>query len=81
MVALSVSISANTSPFFTASPTFLCHPAITPSVIVSLRRGIKTTSSIAAASMASVPRTWVAIGAAASFSATGCEGAKVPPPA
>ena len=47
MVALSVSISANTSPFFTVSPTFLCHPAITPSVMVSLNLGINTTSSIA----------------------------------
>ena len=46
MVALSVSISAKISPFFTASPTFFCHPAITPSVMVSLKRGIKTTSSI-----------------------------------
>ena len=52
MVALSVSISANTSPFFTVSPTFLCHPAMTPSVIVSLNLGIKTTSSIAGTSMA-----------------------------
>ena len=46
MVALSVSISANTSPFLTASPTFFCHPAITPSVMVSLKRGIKTISSL-----------------------------------
>ena len=46
MVALSVSISASTSPFFTASPTFLFHVAITPSVMVSLNLGIKTTSSI-----------------------------------
>ena len=50
MVALSVSISANTSPFVTLSPTFLCQPAITPSVIVSLKRGINTTSSIVLAS-------------------------------
>src|SRR5678815_1681177 len=34
------------SPFLTASPTFFCQLAITPSVIVSLRRGINTTSSI-----------------------------------
>ena len=46
MVALSVSISASTSPFFTVSPTFLFHPAITPTSIVSLSLGIKTTSSI-----------------------------------
>ena len=52
MVALSVSISANTSPFLTVSPTFFCQPAITPSVIVSLKRGISTTSSIAATSSA-----------------------------
>jgi hypothetical protein len=45
-VALSVSISASNSPFFTGSPTFLCQAAITPSVIVSLRRGIKITSAI-----------------------------------
>ena len=54
MVALSVSISASTSPFLTVSPTFLCHPAITPSVMVSLSRGINTTSSMAATSMAGV---------------------------
>ena len=52
MVALSVSISANTSPFLTVSPTFFCQPAITPSVMVSLKRGISTTSSIAATSTA-----------------------------
>ena len=46
MVALSVSISANTSPLVTLSPSFLCQPAITPSVMVSLKRGINTTSSI-----------------------------------
>ena len=51
MVALSVSISANTSPFETLSPTFLCQPAITPSVMVSLKRGINTTSSIVLASI------------------------------
>ena len=47
IVALSVSMSANTSPFLTESPICLCHPAITPSVIVSLNLGINTTSSIA----------------------------------
>ena len=52
MVALSVSISANTSPFLTVSPTFFCQPAITPSVMVSLKRGMSTTSSIAATSSA-----------------------------
>ena len=52
MVALSVSISANTSPFLTVSPTFFCQPAITPSVMVSLKRGISTTSSMAATSNA-----------------------------
>src|ERR1700676_1026249 len=46
MVALSVSISASMSPFFTVSPTFLCHSAITPSVMVSLNLGIRITSSI-----------------------------------
>ena len=51
MVALSVSISANTSPLATLSPTFLCQAAITPSVIVSLKRGINTTSSIVLASI------------------------------
>ena len=39
-------MSANTSPFLTISPICLCHPAITPSVMVSLNLGIKTTSSI-----------------------------------
>src|SRR6185312_2674731 len=46
MVALSVSTSASNSPFFTGSPTFLCQAAITPSVMVSLNRGIKITSAI-----------------------------------
>ncbi len=46
MVALSVSISASISPFFTTSPTCLCQADITPSVMVSLSRGINTTSSI-----------------------------------
>ena len=46
MVALSVSISAISSPDFTVSPTFLCHLAITPSVIVSLIFGIRTISAI-----------------------------------
>ena len=54
MVALSVSISANTSPLVTLSPIFLCHPAITPSVMVSLKRGINTTSSIALRSATAV---------------------------
>ena len=63
MVALSVSMSAKISPFFTASPTFFCHPAITPSVIVSLKRGIKTTSSIEEISIEAVVS--VGIGAVA----------------
>ena len=46
MVALSVSTSANKSPDFTLSPTFLCHSTITPSVIVSLIRGMRITSAI-----------------------------------
>jgi hypothetical protein len=32
--------------FFYGSPTFLCQAAITPSVIVSLRRGINITSAM-----------------------------------
>ena len=46
MVALSVSTSANKSPLRTGSPTCLCQEAITPSVIVSLNRGIKITSAM-----------------------------------
>ena len=46
IVALSVSISASNSPDFTLSPTFLCHFATTPSVMVSLNLGIRTTSAI-----------------------------------
>ena len=45
-MALSVSISANKSPFLTVSPTFLCQAATTPSVMVSLKRGINITSAI-----------------------------------
>ena len=56
-MALSVSISAKTSPFLTVSPICLCHPAITPSVIVSLNLGINTTSSIAETSAAGVELT------------------------
>ncbi len=40
MVALSVSTSQSTSSDFTASPTFLFHETIFPSVIVSLKSGI-----------------------------------------
>ena len=64
MVALSVSISANTSPLVTLSPTFLCQPAITPSVIVSLKRGINTTSSIVLASILFVVVAGLAVEAA-----------------
>ena len=46
MVALSVSISASNSPLETLSPTFLCQAAITPSVMVSLKRGILIISAI-----------------------------------
>ena len=46
MVALSVSISASTSPDSTWSPTFLCHSATTPSVMVSLSFGMRTISAI-----------------------------------
>src|SRR6185312_2587702 len=42
MLALSVSISARTSPFFIWSPGFLSHCEIVPSCIVSLRRGMVT---------------------------------------
>ena len=35
---------------------------------------------MAAASTVWAPETWEAIGAATSFSAVGCAGAKVPPP-
>src|SRR5690606_35627344 len=38
--------SAITSPVFILSPTFLCHFAITPSDMVSLILGIRTTSAI-----------------------------------
>ena len=63
MVALSVSISANTSPFETLSPSFLCQPAITPSVMVSLKRGINTTSSIVLASILFVVVAEIVVGA------------------
>src|SRR5882757_1243959 len=42
MVALSVSISQITWPDFTTSPTFTCHLASLPSVIVGERAGIRT---------------------------------------
>jgi hypothetical protein len=42
MVALSVSISQITWPDFTTSPTFTCHLASLPSVMVGDRAGIKT---------------------------------------
>ncbi|MNE09250.1 hypothetical protein D3C80_1019220 [compost metagenome] len=45
-VALSVSISASNSPDFTVSPTFLCHSATTPSVMVSLNLGMLMISAI-----------------------------------
>src|SRR6266851_1266696 len=46
MVALSVSISASTSPDFTFSPTALTHLAILPSVIVGDRAGIRISTGI-----------------------------------
>ena len=55
-------MSAKISPFLTESPTFFCHPAITPSVIVSLKRGIKTTSSILLKSILSALATTGAAG-------------------
>ena len=64
IVALSVSMSANTSPFLTESPICLCHPAITPSVIVSLNLGINTTSSIAEKSAVGAAGVELAAGAA-----------------
>src|SRR3546814_10068790 len=42
MVALSVSISASTSPAWTASPSLMSHLASLPSVIVGDRAGIRT---------------------------------------
>ena len=45
IVALSVSISARISPSETLSPTFFNHVATVPSVIVSLKRGIVTTTT------------------------------------
>ena len=41
MVALSVSISAITSPEETVSPSFTCHLARTPSSIVGERAGMR----------------------------------------
>src|ERR1700730_2154845 len=52
MLALSVSISARTSPFFIWSPGFLSHCEIVPSCIVSLRRGMVTSD------MAYPPAAW-----------------------
>ena len=43
MVALSVSTSANESSDFTLSPTLKFHLFITPSVMVSLRAGMRIT--------------------------------------
>src|SRR6187402_2657433 len=45
IVALSVSISARISPSTTLSPTFFNQEATVPSVIVSLKRGIVTTTT------------------------------------
>ena len=45
IVALSVSISARISPSLTLSPTFFNQVATVPSVIVSLKRGIVTTTT------------------------------------
>src|SRR5882762_3849533 len=42
IVALSVSISQSTCPDFTTSPTFTCHLASLPSVMVGDRAGIRT---------------------------------------
>ena len=70
-------MSASTSPFLTVSPICLCHPAITPSVIVSLNLGINTTSSIAETSIVGVDGAAVVVaGALVAFSA----GAGADPP-
>ena len=45
IVALSVSISANISPSSTKSPTFFNQLATVPSSMVSLKRGIVTTTT------------------------------------
>src|SRR5580658_2052353 len=47
IVALSVSISASTSPALTVSPTCLCHLVILPSVMVGDSAGISTAVVIA----------------------------------
>ncbi len=47
IVALSVSISARISPSSTLSPTFFSQVATVPSVIVSLKRGIVITFTLA----------------------------------
>ena len=46
IVALSVSISARLSPFFTGSPTFFSHLASSPSSMVSDRRGMTTSDMV-----------------------------------
>ena len=51
IVALSVSISANVSPFATWSPTLLCHLTTVPTDMVSLNLGISITIDMANQSM------------------------------
>src|SRR5947208_16817733 len=46
MLALSVSISAMTSPFLTSSPSCFSQRAIVPASMVSLRRGMTTSVDI-----------------------------------
>src|SRR5450432_497218 len=65
-------MSASISPFFTWSPTFLCQAAITPSVIVSLRRGIRITSCMEDKSS---PDAEAVLDAGADAATLGCEAA------
>src|SRR5246127_1527344 len=56
MVALSVSISAMTSPALTASPSFLSHLARLPFSIVGESAGMRMLIGMANARLAQLPR-------------------------
>src|SRR6266849_5389290 len=58
IVALSVSISARTSPDFTLSPTALTHLAILPSVMVGDRAGIRISTGIFLPGLSGQVRRW-----------------------
>src|SRR6478735_10873073 len=80
IVALSVSISARISPSTTLSPTFFNQEATVPSVIVSLKRGIVTTTTPFGKAAAGAATASGAFASATTGADSTAAGAADPPP-